>query len=441
MKKWKSWCPLIIIIMLSLILGLFYYKGQFINTKDQGKAKYVKKVMNIWLWGEEADVPFNTAFRKMVKDFNDHNKYGVRVEMTIMKTEQYKTKIATEVAANNAPDLFMTWPAGYLKTYVEAGKVYPITKDLQKDINWENRYRYKTFDTVIFNNEIYAAPVSLYVTPMYYNKEIFKSLKLSVPKTYAELKTVVEKLKAKKIIPFAFGSKTAWQAALFSEVVQNRIGGNKPYMDILDGKGNWADDSFVKSAEAMLELSKLGAFPADYTALDYPTSLKLFTQGKAAMMVIGTWVGGSLNDKNSRVRGKVGLAKFPTFEGGMGSVDTWIGSPDRCIAVSTKCKYKEAAVALLKKTSDSKYQRILTGVSGNMPVVNVTLNKTNENALTVEAIELTKDLKNMFAAFDIARVPGMMGKEYNNTIQSILLGQSPKEALQKLQDRSVKGEE
>ena len=68
------------------------------------------------------------------KRFNEQYK-GVRAEIEFFIQEQYKTKLPVLMAANEPPDIFMTWCAGFLEPYVKAGKVYPLDEITKQNKN------------------------------------------------------------------------------------------------------------------------------------------------------------------------------------------------------------------------------------------------------------------------------------------------------------------
>ena len=71
---------------------------------------------------ESVAVNFNTALKNTKEHFAD--KYNIESEAIAIET--YKEKIKALVAADEAPDIFMTWGAGFMSAFVEAGKVAAI---------------------------------------------------------------------------------------------------------------------------------------------------------------------------------------------------------------------------------------------------------------------------------------------------------------------------
>ena len=209
---------------ISVVLVCFVLLASLLSgcdTSDVGTGSESEKTkLKIEAWGIETD-PNSRIIKEAVNLFNERNSNAV-IEIEFTEQEQYKTKIATLMAANEAPDLFNTWAAGFLKPFVTSGKVYSISDDLNKD-SWKNSYINGIFAPFTFDGKIYAAPTTQTVACLFYNKEIFDQYGLKAPETYSELKNVIETLNKNGIIPFALGNKAPWVGAMFSELV-NRIG-------------------------------------------------------------------------------------------------------------------------------------------------------------------------------------------------------------------------
>ncbi|HAA25082.1 MAG TPA: ABC transporter substrate-binding protein [Ruminiclostridium sp.] len=386
--------------------------------------------LKIEAWGIETD-PNSVIIKEAVQLYNQRND---NVELTIEFTEQeqYKTKIATLMAANEAPDLFNTWAAGFLKPFVTSGKVYSISEDLDKDPEWKNRFVPGIFAGFTYDGKIYASPNTQTVVCLFYNKEIFDKYNLEVPETYEELKTVVKTLNDNGIIPFALGNKAPWVGAMYSELVANRIGGSEPFDKVYNKTGTWLDPSFIKAGEIMYELAQMNAFPEGFNALDNDPSREMFLEGKAAMHVMGSWAIQQLTYEGSPLIGKLDVAKFPAIEGGKGDINNWLGQPDQSFAISARCKDKEAAVKFLKLMADPEIQ-LKFAEAGNLIATNAQLDPAKANPIATKVAELQKDMNELFIFYDVA-LGAAVGNEYNNAIQAITAGTDPVEAFTTLQE-------
>lgn len=398
------------------------------QSGDSGKTAGGKKVeLQISCWGIETD-PNSKIIKEAVDLFNKRNTLNAVAKVTFTEQEQYKTKIAAEMAANEVPDVFNTWAAGFLKPFVKAGKVYDLTDKLNADTEWKNRYVPGVYSSLEFDGRVYALPTTQTVACLFYNKDIFKKYNLSEPKTYDDLKNIIKVLNENGITPFALGNKAPWVGAMYSELIANRVGGTEPYNKVYEGTGTWEDPSFIEAGKIMQELVDMKAFPEGFNALDNDPAQADFKAGKCGMLVMGSWAIQQLYDD---MKDSLGVCKFPEITGGKGNADTWLGQPDQSFAISAKSKAVDAAAEFIKTISDPEIQNKLVE-AGNLVATNVTPDPDKVNPVAREVGELLSDMKELFVFYDVG-LGATIGNEYNNTIQAITAGQSVEESFKALQ--------
>lgn len=384
--------------------------------------------ISISAWGIETD-PNSQIIKQAVELYNQKNTLNATATVEFTEQEQYKTKIAAEMAANEVPDLFNSWAAGFLKPFVKAGKVYNLSEALDKDSEWKDRYVSGILSSLTFDGKVYAAPTTQTIVCLFYNKEIFAKYGLEPPATYNDLKNIVTTLNNNGITPFALGNKGPWVGAMMSELVANRIGGSEPFNKVYDGTGTWEDPSFIEAGKIMAELVNMNAFPKGFNALDNDPSRALFVEGKAAMHVMGSWAIQQLAATD--LKGKFDVTKFPAFDGGKGSADAWLGQPDQSFGISANSKNIEAAAAFIKTMSDPEIQGKLAE-AGNLVATKITLDAAKVDPVAMKVAELQKSMTELFIFYDVG-LGATVGNEFNNTIQAIMAGKSPEESFKKLQ--------
>ncbi len=386
-----------------------------------------KTKIKVSCWGIATDK--NSIILKDTVDlFNQTNKSNTEASFEITEQEQYKTKIAALIAAGETPDVFNTWSAGFLKPYVQAGKVYDLTDMLNKDTEWKSRYVPGVYNALMFDGKVYGLPTTQTVVLLYYNKEIFDKYSLTEPKTYDDLKNIITVLNKNNVTPIALGNKAPWVGALLSELLVNRIGGTEPYDKVYNGTGTWEDPAFIEAGKLLQELIKMNAFPKGFNALDNDPSRADFVAGKAGMHIMGSW---AIQQLYPEMKEKLGVCKFPEITGGKGNADSWVGQPDQSFAVSAQAKSPEAAAEFIKLVSDPSVQKKLSE-EGNLVATNIELDPAKVNPVCIKANDLLKDMKTLFVFYDIGLGP-TIGNEFNNTIQAITAGKSPEESFKNLQ--------
>lgn len=393
-------------------------------------AQPAEKVnVKISCWGIETD-PNSQIIKQAVDLYNQKNTSNAVAAVEFTEQEQYKTKIAAQMAANEVPDLFNSWAAGFLKPFVQAGKVYNLSEVLDKDADWKGRYVSGLFAPLTFDGKIYGAPTTQTVVCLFYNKEIFDKYGLTEPKTYADLKNIINVLNKNGITPFALGNKAPWVGAMMSEIIANRIGGSEPFNKIADGTGTWEDPSFIQAGKIMKELADMNAFPKGFNALDNDPARADFIAGKAAMHIMGSWAIQQI-EADAAMKAKLDVCKFPTIDGGKGSADSWLGQPDQCFAISANSKVVPAAAEFIKTISDPEIQTKFAE-AGNLVATNITMDPAKVDRVALKVAELQKTMTELFIFYDVG-LGATIGNEFNNTIQAITAGKSPEESFKNLQ--------
>ena len=116
------------------------------------------------------------TLREAVDDFNADNPYGVTIELTSYTMSTYKQMVSTSAAINEMPDLFFTWEAGYLKPFVEKGKVLEIEELSAGTGTWYESFKPGAFDNLTFDGKVYAVPLQEVMVVVVYNRDLFRQL-------------------------------------------------------------------------------------------------------------------------------------------------------------------------------------------------------------------------------------------------------------------------
>ncbi|TXK77820.1 ABC transporter substrate-binding protein [Paenibacillus sp. N3.4] len=271
----------------------------------------------------------------------------IKVE-TLSPDPQYQDKIKVYNASNQLPDIISAWGnTNFLKPLVNNNALAEINKADLKDMGFIP----SSLDGFSFDGKLYGIPRNSDFWVLYYNKKVFADNGLQVPKTEAELFSVFDKLKAKKIVPIAMDGREAWTSGLwFDTLVQRASGTWDTSKKAMDRSGTYKDPATVEAAKAVQRWVKAGAFGDGFLNQDYGAARNMFGQGKAAMFMMGEWEMGMASDANfpEEVRNNIGAFPIPSIEGGKGSTDdltAWFGGG---YAVSNNSKHKKEAIEFLK---------------------------------------------------------------------------------------------
>nr|WP_299638404.1 extracellular solute-binding protein [Devosia sp.] len=167
---------------------------------------------------------------------------GVTVEIVEYPApdKDYMTKLLTELAAGNGPDLFSIPSAAGVADMVAAGYLAPVGKELEA---WDG---YKDFVSVAKDlakspdGETYVMPSMVGIQQIYFRRDVLEKAGISTdqPKTWAELLDRAKEIKAKTgAYGLLFPAGTSWGGGAFDEGFQHLIIGSKtPQIVTADGK-------------------------------------------------------------------------------------------------------------------------------------------------------------------------------------------------------------
>lgn len=403
------------------------------EVKEGSEAKVESSadetVLTFMAVGGSNEQAFTDVIKAAADKFNAGNDYNAKINLEWYENEQYKTKLATLMTQNDVTDIFFTWEAGYMKDYVESGKVYSLSDSLQADSEWLGRFNDGAFDAVTYDDKIYAVPMGQAIIPVYYNTEIFEQNNLEVPKTWDEFLNVISKLKEADLVPISMACQDAWVPGQMMLELSGGIAGKELFEDMVNGKTKWDDSRYVETGKAFQELVEMGAFPESFLGLAYDEGRTLFTSGKAAMYPMGTW------DTSAIIEGmggpdKIGVfmmpAKNPEYD------DVHIATIEKLFAISEKCENKEAALAFIKLLSDPEIQEKYVVDCGGLSATNTTIDTTKVDPVTAKVMELQGQVKKALTPMN--RQFGLnLGGEFDNISLAIAGGKDPQEQFAALQ--------
>lgn len=270
----------------------------------------------------------------------------IQVKEVPAEQSSYKTKLQTAMASGNPPDVFYSLPGGYLKAFVDSGQVYALDADMAKD-GWKDSFLPSALPSVTFQDKIYAAPIDIDAAVVWYNKKLFASKGWQTPKTWEEFLALSEQIKAAGVVPIALGNKDSWPATFWFQYSEMRLHGSGVVSDFVAGKPDATFGPEAANAAGVLStLSQNGYYPTGANGMSDAEANILFLNGKAAMVLNGTWQIGMTADAPEGF--ELGYFPFPTFPQGKGDQSDVLAGVAATFAVSEKAQNKAAAVAFLK---------------------------------------------------------------------------------------------
>ncbi|MEK5444310.1 MULTISPECIES: extracellular solute-binding protein [unclassified Fredinandcohnia] len=403
------------------------------DSSGSSSDKTVVKMMHLWPEGS-SNAQF-TIVDDIIKAYEEENP-DVDIQTEILGNEQYKEKIKVLSASNELPDVGITWAAGYMKPFVDGNMFAPLDDIVEKD-----KFVAGTLDAFSVEEKPYALPLELNITPVYYNKEIFEKYNLEAPKTYDEFLNVVETLVDNGVTPITLGNKDRWTGSMWYMYLADRIGGPESLNNAINRTGSFEDPALVKAAEEIENLVNMDAFVKGFNGLSNDEAKGYFMNEQAAMYLMATWELPNYTtspDVDQEFKDKIGYFKFPTYEGGKGDIDSYVGGPGVGLFVSEQSKVKDEAKEFVSYLVDEWGKRSVVDAG----VIPATVVDTSAGDLHPMYIDILNDLgnaSNLTLYADVQMSAGVADVHLNQ-IQALFGGQTTPEEFTKTQEEALAAE-
>jgi len=256
--------------------------------------------------------PYTAVWQQAIKDFQTkYPKIKVVDEATSAASEAFKTKINTDFASGNEPDVTYGFNGAAGKPLVESGKEITWDEELTKDAAWGANFKKAPLEAVKDKGKIYALPYLGFFEGMWVNVDVFKNNGLEVPKTYDDILKAIPVLNAKGITPIV--CSFAEEPHYLIETLILSMGG-------VAGHAKAFDASWASALALAKDLYDKKAFTEDCLTIKQATCAQNFSDKKAAMFISGSWSGGAFKDKEN-----TSIIPFPLVTGGKANANDIIG--------------------------------------------------------------------------------------------------------------------
>lgn len=309
--------------------------------------------LTFWSWRPED----RAAYEQIIADFEKKNP-TINVTFVPFEPTGYPTVLSTALAGGKGPDVMMVRAYGGLEQLSKAGYLEPITGKFPELANFTPQAL--AAETMRSDKQLYAVPFATQTLGLYYNKAVFQKNNIAPPRTWADLMSAGQKLKAAGVIPLANGTKDAWQAEIMLGVFGPNVYGASFYNDLKAGKADFEDPRFIAAIRKLQELVPL--FPPNFTAIDYTTAQQLFTSERAAMFAGGSFEMANFRNQNKNLQ--MDFIPAPSLQpGGPRLVSMYV---DGGYAVNAKSPNKAAALKFLQFLASPEFGQKFTDLLQNI---------------------------------------------------------------------------
>jgi raffinose/stachyose/melibiose transport system substrate-binding protein len=250
---------------------------------------------------------------------------NVKINVTVLENEAFKTKLATQIQSGDVPDLFQSWGGATMAQQADAGVLQDITSAVA---SWKDTINPGAMSIYQYNGKQYGIPWDMGMIGFWYNKDLFAQAGITQPPaTWDDFLAAVKALKAKGITPLAIAGKDEWPSMHLWTYLVLRNGGGDALAQMVK-TGNWNTDACTKAGQDVLALNALNPYQDGFKAATYPNEAAAVGNGKAAMELMGQWAPSVQKDNSASKQGlgdKLGWFAFPAIAGGAGAPTDGVG--------------------------------------------------------------------------------------------------------------------
>ena len=260
-------------------------------AETEAGAEAVAEKTELVIWSVGAG---NEDFqRALVQRFNDEHPdinlvYDPALAGLEFLTEgMQKLRIAFQNQAG--PDIIGGVDAGAaLQAIVESGQVMDLT-DAFTERGWNEKFPQQLIDRVTIDGKVYALPINIETVGLFYNKDMFEEVGVTVPQTYSEYLEVLQKLTDAGYFGYAIGLAGGWPSAFMASAFMYLSAGSE-YKAVLSAEKPWTDcDRCLQGLQAFYDIVESGYTNPEVLGVDQDQANDLFFQGQTAMTLQGPW--------------------------------------------------------------------------------------------------------------------------------------------------------
>ena len=312
--------------------------------------------------------PASGVYEDLIEEFKAEHPDVEIVDESATLDESVKVRIENDFASGNEPDITMYFTDSQAKPIVESGRVIPLNKILNNNPEWKAGFLDSVLEQVKYSDgNIYALPITGFYEGLIVNLDLFEEYDVKIPENEEELYTAIETFRANGIVPMAAGLGMTPHYNIEHAIL--KAGGAEAHdSGIADG----INPMWVEGLNHMEELYEAEAFQKDTLTQDWSGARQLFKQGRAAMLVEGSWaIADAQNDGANRVT----IVPYPKV-GEKGNKTDLIAGFTSGMYLSKEAyndeEKKEIVVELLKHLTSKEAIKRIAEANGGLPAADVT---------------------------------------------------------------------
>lgn len=211
--------------------------------------------------------------------------------------ETFKTRVITDFETGSEPDVLFFFNGADANSFIEAGKVVSIDDIRAEYPDYAGNMNDDLITASLVDGKKYAVPVNGFWEAMFVNTEVLEAAGVAVPGadyTWDQFKEDCQKIKDAGYAPIACALGNVphywWEFAIFNHTSP------ATHLNIPESVDSDQGAAWVAGMEDIKELYEAGFFPENTLSATDDETFAMFTEGKAAFLIDGSWkVGGIVN--------------------------------------------------------------------------------------------------------------------------------------------------
>ncbi|HEY6791039.1 MAG TPA: extracellular solute-binding protein [Trebonia sp.] len=351
------------------------------STSSSSNSSSSSSVTLTW-WNNATNQPLLGVYTSAIKGFEATHPNIKITNVPIQNELLQDTKIPLALEGNNPPNIYQQWGGGVLGQQVTSGKVANITSDVSSWIGgitgasgWQA------------NGQQYGVPVDLHVVGLWYRKDIFTKVGISVPTTLAQLESDDTMLRAAGYQPIAVGSKDRWPDAFWWEYFALRDCPQATVASAIKSE-SFGASCFGQASTDLAAFLKTNPFQTGFLGTSAQqgagSSAGLVASGKAVMELQGDWDPSVMEgvSTNKDLSSELGWFPFPQTPGSAGSQTAVLGGGDGYSCTGTQAQTQACAEFLQYLDSPAVQAQIVGPGASGEPVL-----PSESSAITLPATQ------------------------------------------------------
>lgn len=206
--------------------------------------------------------------------------------------ETFKTRVVTDFETGSEPDVLFFFNGADANSFIEAGKVVSIDEIRAEYPDYASNMNDELITGSLVDGKKYAVPINGFWEAMFVNTEVLEAAGVEMPGadyTMDMFKADCQKIKDAGYAPIACALGNIphywWEFAIFNHT--------SPETHLTIPADLASAQPWIDGMNDIKELYELGYFPENTLSATDDETFAMFTEGKAAFLIDGSWkVGG-----------------------------------------------------------------------------------------------------------------------------------------------------